>query len=101
MHPIDTVKTQVQASSALSFIEIMSKLPQLGFRGLYLGSIPAIVGQFLRSANGSNKAAAFLSCSFSLDSKQAIIANSCSIGTADGLRFCMSDNSGGSVPWND
>ncbi|XP_047982410.1 calcium-binding mitochondrial carrier protein SCaMC-1-like [Salvia hispanica] len=47
MHPIDTVKTQVQASSALSFIEIMSKLPQLGLRGLYLGSIPAIVGQFL------------------------------------------------------
>ncbi|XP_047956128.1 calcium-binding mitochondrial carrier protein SCaMC-1-like [Salvia hispanica] len=47
MHPIDMVKTQVQASSALSFIEIMSKLPQLGLRGLYLGSIPAIVGQFL------------------------------------------------------
>ncbi|KAH6804867.1 mitochondrial substrate carrier family protein [Perilla frutescens var. frutescens] len=46
MHPIDTVKTQVQASSTLSFAEILSKLPQLGLRGLYMGSIPAIVGQF-------------------------------------------------------
>lgn len=46
MHPIDTVKTQVQASTTLSFTEILSKLPQLGLRGLYMGSIPAIVGQF-------------------------------------------------------
>ncbi|XAR72090.1 hypothetical protein NMG60_11018606 [Bertholletia excelsa] len=45
MHPVDTVKTQVQASS-LSFLEIMSKVPQIGVRGLYKGSIPAILGQF-------------------------------------------------------
>ncbi|CAL0333413.1 unnamed protein product [Lupinus luteus] len=45
MHPVDTVKTQVQAST-LSFPEIVSKLPQIGARGLYRGSIPAILGQF-------------------------------------------------------
>ncbi|KAK4403835.1 putative S-adenosylmethionine carrier 2, chloroplastic [Sesamum angolense] len=45
MHPVDTVKTRVQAST-LSFPEILAKLPQLGVRGLYLGSIPAILGQF-------------------------------------------------------
>ncbi|KAA8539351.1 hypothetical protein F0562_026043 [Nyssa sinensis] len=45
MHPIDTIKTQVQAST-LTFLEIMSKLPQSGVRGLYRGSIPAILGQF-------------------------------------------------------
>ncbi|XP_011102130.1 mitochondrial substrate carrier family protein C-like [Sesamum indicum] len=45
MHPLDTVKTRVQAST-LSFPEILAKLPQLGVRGLYLGSIPAILGQF-------------------------------------------------------
>ncbi|KAG2308346.1 hypothetical protein Bca52824_028094 [Brassica carinata] len=46
MHPVDTVKTQVQASTTLSFIEIMSKIPEIGARGLYKGSIPAVVGQF-------------------------------------------------------
>ncbi|GLT88904.1 hypothetical protein SLE2022_069120 [Rubroshorea leprosula] len=45
MHPIDTIKTRVQAST-LSFPEIISKLPQIGVRGLYRGSSPAIVGQF-------------------------------------------------------
>ncbi|KAG8380416.1 hypothetical protein BUALT_Bualt06G0013100 [Buddleja alternifolia] len=45
MHPVDTVKTRVQAST-LSFPEILSKLPQLGVQGLYRGSIPAILGQF-------------------------------------------------------
>ncbi|KAL3838363.1 hypothetical protein ACJIZ3_022954 [Penstemon smallii] len=45
MHPIDTIKTRVQAST-LTFPEIISKLPQLGVRGLYRGSIPAILGQF-------------------------------------------------------
>ncbi|KAL3820101.1 hypothetical protein ACJIZ3_006006 [Penstemon smallii] len=45
MHPVDTIKTQVQAST-LTFPEILSKLPQLGVRGLYMGSIPAIFGQF-------------------------------------------------------
>ncbi|XP_015877085.3 uncharacterized protein LOC107413603 [Ziziphus jujuba] len=45
MHPIDTIKTRVQAST-LSFPEIISKLPQIGVQGLYRGSIPAILGQF-------------------------------------------------------
>ncbi|XVF75506.1 hypothetical protein PTKIN_Ptkin13bG0193100 [Pterospermum kingtungense] len=45
MHPIDTIKTRVQAST-LSFPEIISKLPEIGVRGLYRGSIPAILGQF-------------------------------------------------------
>ncbi|KAK7277299.1 hypothetical protein RIF29_18450 [Crotalaria pallida] len=45
MHPVDTVKTQVQAST-LSFPEIILKLPHIGARGLYKGSIPAILGQF-------------------------------------------------------
>ncbi|PSS32845.1 S-adenosylmethionine mitochondrial carrier protein [Actinidia chinensis var. chinensis] len=45
MHPVDTIKTRVQAST-LTFPEIMSKLPQIGARGLYRGSIPAILGQF-------------------------------------------------------
>ncbi|XP_052199581.1 uncharacterized protein LOC127806380 isoform X2 [Diospyros lotus] len=45
MHPVDTIKTQVQAST-LSFPEIMSKLPEIGVRELYRGSIPAILGQF-------------------------------------------------------
>ncbi|KAM1470620.1 hypothetical protein ACFX11_041309 [Malus domestica] len=45
MHPVDTIKTRVQAST-LTFPEIISKLPQLGVRGLYRGSIPAILGQF-------------------------------------------------------
>ncbi|XP_077239551.1 uncharacterized protein LOC143880431 [Tasmannia lanceolata] len=45
MHPVDTMKTQVQASS-LSFPELVSKLPQIGLQGLYRGSIPAILGQF-------------------------------------------------------
>ncbi|KAL5569246.1 hypothetical protein UlMin_025821 [Ulmus minor] len=45
MHPIDSIKTRVQAST-LSFPEIISKLPQIGVRGLYRGSVPAILGQF-------------------------------------------------------
>uniref|UniRef100_A0A1J3GV30 S-adenosylmethionine mitochondrial carrier protein n=1 Tax=Noccaea caerulescens TaxID=107243 RepID=A0A1J3GV30_NOCCA len=46
MHPVDTIKTQVQASTTLSFLEILSKIPEIGARGLYKGSIPAVVGQF-------------------------------------------------------
>ncbi|XP_015697535.2 calcium-dependent mitochondrial ATP-magnesium/phosphate carrier protein 1-like [Oryza brachyantha] len=45
MHPIDSMKTRVQASS-LSFPDLISTLPQIGIRGLYRGSIPAILGQF-------------------------------------------------------
>uniref|UniRef100_A0A7N0V4V9 Mitochondrial carrier protein n=1 Tax=Kalanchoe fedtschenkoi TaxID=63787 RepID=A0A7N0V4V9_KALFE len=45
MHPVDTVKTQVQAST-LSLPEIISKLPEIGYRGLYRGTIPAVLGQF-------------------------------------------------------
>lgn len=45
MHPIDTIKTRVQAST-LSFPEIIAKLPEVGFRGVYRGSVPAIIGQF-------------------------------------------------------
>lgn len=45
MHPVDTIKTRVQAST-LSFPEIISKLPLIGVRGVYRGSIPAILGQF-------------------------------------------------------
>ncbi|GAB4836495.1 hypothetical protein Ancab_001407 [Ancistrocladus abbreviatus] len=45
MHPVDTIKTRVQAST-LSFPELMSRLPEIGVQGLYRGSIPAIVGQF-------------------------------------------------------
>ncbi|PVH61255.1 hypothetical protein PAHAL_3G000700 [Panicum hallii] len=45
LHPIDSMKTRVQ-SSTLSFPELILKLPQIGLRGLYRGSIPAILGQF-------------------------------------------------------
>lgn len=45
MFPIDTIKTRVQAST-LTFPEIISRIPQIGVRGLYRGSIPAILGQF-------------------------------------------------------
>ncbi|XP_039002467.1 mitochondrial substrate carrier family protein C-like [Hibiscus syriacus] len=45
LHPVDTIKTRVQAST-LTFPEIISKLPQIGVHGLYRGSIPAILGQF-------------------------------------------------------
>uniref|UniRef100_A0A5B6ZI54 Putative Mitochondrial substrate carrier family protein isoform 1 n=1 Tax=Davidia involucrata TaxID=16924 RepID=A0A5B6ZI54_DAVIN len=45
MYPMDTIKTRVQAST-LTFPEIISKLPEIGVRGLYRGSIPAILGQF-------------------------------------------------------
>ncbi|XP_022868384.1 S-adenosylmethionine mitochondrial carrier protein-like, partial [Olea europaea var. sylvestris] len=38
-------QTRVQAST-ITFPEILSKLPQLGVRGIYAGSIPAILGQF-------------------------------------------------------
>lgn len=41
-------QTQVQASTTLSFLEIISKLPQIGVRGLYKGSIPTVLGQFSR-----------------------------------------------------
>ncbi|KAL1833067.1 hypothetical protein ACET3Z_002718 [Daucus carota] len=46
MHPVDTIKTQVQAST-LTLPEIIVKIPQIGARGLYKGSIPAVSGQFL------------------------------------------------------
>ncbi|PIN16741.1 Mitochondrial carrier protein PET8 [Handroanthus impetiginosus] len=45
MHPVDTIKTRVQAST-LSFPEILAKLPEIGVQGVYRGSIPAILGQF-------------------------------------------------------
>eukprot|EP00897_Mesotaenium_endlicherianum_P005961 jgi/Mesen1/5393/ME000268S04588 len=45
MHPLDTMKTLVQAST-LSLGEVVGSLPSLGLRGLYRGSIPAILGQF-------------------------------------------------------
>ncbi|GMJ11947.1 S-adenosyl methionine transporter-like [Hibiscus trionum] len=45
LHPVDTIKTRVQASTT-TFPEIISKLPQIGVQGLYRGSIPAILGQF-------------------------------------------------------
>ncbi|KAK3232354.1 hypothetical protein Dsin_004235 [Dipteronia sinensis] len=45
MHPVDTIKTRVQAST-FTFPEIIAKLPQIGVQGLYRGSIPAILGQF-------------------------------------------------------
>ncbi|CAL0316087.1 unnamed protein product [Lupinus luteus] len=45
LHPVDSIKTRVQAS-ATSFPEIIAQLPQIGARGLYRGSIPAILGQF-------------------------------------------------------
>ncbi|CAL9051564.1 unnamed protein product [Musa banksii] len=45
LYPVDTMKTRVQAST-LSFPELVAKLPEIGFRGLYRGSIPAILGQF-------------------------------------------------------
>ncbi|XP_010547912.1 PREDICTED: S-adenosylmethionine mitochondrial carrier protein [Tarenaya hassleriana] len=46
MHPVDTIKTQVQASTTLSFLETLSRIPEIGSRGLYKGSIPAVAGQF-------------------------------------------------------
>lgn len=45
LHPVDTIKTRLQAST-LSLPELVSKLPQIGVQGLYRGSIPAILGQF-------------------------------------------------------
>ncbi|XP_031257505.1 uncharacterized protein LOC116115495 [Pistacia vera] len=45
MHPVDSIKTRVQAST-LTFPEIISNLPQIGVQALYRGSIPAILGQF-------------------------------------------------------
>ncbi|CAA7406272.1 unnamed protein product [Spirodela intermedia] len=45
LYPVDTMKTRVQAST-LSFPELVSRLPQIGLRGLYRGSVPAILGQF-------------------------------------------------------
>lgn len=45
LHPVDTIKTRVQAST-LSFPEIISSIPEIGVRGLYRGSVPAVLGQF-------------------------------------------------------
>ncbi|KAJ0978212.1 hypothetical protein J5N97_013686 [Dioscorea zingiberensis] len=45
MHPVDTLKTCVQAST-VSLPEVISNIPQIGLPGLYRGSIPAIFGQF-------------------------------------------------------
>ncbi|KAG6601149.1 S-adenosylmethionine mitochondrial carrier protein, partial [Cucurbita argyrosperma subsp. sororia] len=45
MFPVDTIKTRVQASTS-TFPEVISRIPQIGVRGLYRGSIPAILGQF-------------------------------------------------------
>uniref|UniRef100_A0A7C9A181 EF-hand domain-containing protein n=1 Tax=Opuntia streptacantha TaxID=393608 RepID=A0A7C9A181_OPUST len=45
LHPVDTIKTRVQ-TSALSFPEVIARVPQIGVQGLYRGSIPAILGQF-------------------------------------------------------
>ncbi|XP_019441947.1 PREDICTED: mitochondrial substrate carrier family protein C-like isoform X2 [Lupinus angustifolius] len=45
LHPVDSIKTRVQAS-AMSFPEVIAQVPQIGARGLYRGSIPAILGQF-------------------------------------------------------
>lgn len=47
LHLFNFLQTRVQAST-LSFPEILAKLPELGARGLYRGSIPAILGQFSR-----------------------------------------------------
>ncbi|URE05429.1 mitochondrial substrate carrier family protein [Musa troglodytarum] len=44
--------TRVQAST-LSFPELVSKLPEIGLRGLYRGSIPAILGQFSSTILGT------------------------------------------------
>lgn len=41
------LQTRVQAST-LSFPEVIAKLPEVGIRGMYRGSIPAILGQFTR-----------------------------------------------------
>ncbi|XP_024543930.1 calcium-binding mitochondrial carrier protein SCaMC-1-A [Selaginella moellendorffii] len=46
LHPLDTLKTRVQASSTLSFSELISNIPNIGIKGLYRGSAPAIIGQF-------------------------------------------------------
>lgn len=45
LHPVDTIKTRVQTST-FSFPEVISRVPEIGVRGLYRGSIPAILGQF-------------------------------------------------------
>lgn len=45
MHPLDTIKTRVQASSA-TLGEVVRSVPKLGLRGVYAGAAPAILGQF-------------------------------------------------------
>ncbi|GJP35182.1 hypothetical protein CLOM_g19692 [Closterium sp. NIES-68] len=45
MHPLDTIKTRVQASSA-SLTEVVRSVPSIGLQGLYRGAPPAILGQF-------------------------------------------------------
>ncbi|CAI5990942.1 unnamed protein product [Closterium sp. NIES-65] len=45
MHPLDTIKTRVQASSA-SLSEVVQSVPSIGIQGLYRGAPPAILGQF-------------------------------------------------------
>ena len=44
LHPLDTVKTQVQAAVGKSALEVIRAVPRLGRRGLYRGVIPAMAG---------------------------------------------------------
>lgn len=46
LHPLDTLKTRVQASvgKAPGLKELLRQIPELGARRLYLGSVPAVVG---------------------------------------------------------
>ncbi|GAQ81564.1 mitochondrial substrate carrier family protein [Klebsormidium nitens] len=45
LHPVDTMKTRVQAST-MSLRDLVQQLPEIGARGLYRGAVPAIAGQF-------------------------------------------------------
>ncbi|CAA6669324.1 unnamed protein product [Spirodela intermedia] len=62
LYPVDTMKTRVQAST-LSFPELVSRLPQIGLRGLYRGSVPAILGQFSRSSSSPRATTGILEAS--------------------------------------
>lgn len=46
LHPLDTLKTRVQASvgKAPGLKELVRQIPELGLRRLYLGSVPAVIG---------------------------------------------------------
>lgn len=46
LHPLDTLKTRVQASvgKAPGIKALLRQIPELGLRKLYLGSVPAVVG---------------------------------------------------------